>query len=162
MAMNAAGIAVALLRRAESIAPVGDLPVKPLPERQAEGNVQQRGQPPEPAQAAGKISNGRRAAVTFALPIDDVHLLHHHVVRQVGVSAGHFGIVQGQIRQLVLTIPPGELANLRRADAAIAVVDDDIGVGPLVGGGEGNRLACGCRHSAVVPIYFGRNLPEEL
>jgi len=39
-----------------------------------------------------------------------------------------------------LAIPPGELPNLGRADSAVAVVNDDVGIGPLGRARQGAAL----------------------
>ena len=71
------------------------------------------------------------------MAIDDDHLLHQLLVRQIGIAPGDLGIVQREIAQLSLAVPPSELLDLRRADSAMAVVNDDVGIRPL--GGDGRR-----------------------
>jgi len=72
--------------------------------------------------------------VAVAVGVDDTHFLHQPLVRQVGPAIHDFGVVHREIRQFFLAIPPRELADLGRADSAVAIVDDYVGVGALVGG----------------------------
>ena len=81
------------------------------------------------------------AAVAAALAVDHVHLLHQHVVGEVREMLGDLGVVQREIGQFALAIPPSQLADLGGADAAIAVVNDDVGLGPV--GWVGRRSAAG-------------------
>ena len=76
--------------------------------------------------------------------VDNAHL---------GPLLGNLRIVQRQIRQLLLTIPPGQLADLRSADAAVAVKDHHVGVGALVGRWEGGHgLSKGYKIAAMQRI----------
>lgn len=92
--VNLASIAIAIVQLAKAIASLGHLPVQPLPEGQAAGNVQYWRQPPKASQTAREISNRSSASITIALAIDDVHLLHQHVMRQIGIALLHYRIVQ--------------------------------------------------------------------
>ena len=95
--------------------------------------------------AAGATdSESPRPPMAVAVVIDDHHFLHHPVVRKVGPAARDLRIVQRQVRELLLAVPPGQLANLRRADAAMAVVDDDVAAGPF-----------GRRRQAIGGIWAG-------
>jgi hypothetical protein len=137
--MQVAGAAVAFGGSAEAVSAVRHLAVEPTPERQAEWNVQDRGEPPQPTQAPREITDRLRAPMPLAVAIHDHHLLHQLVVRQVGIAARHLRIVQRQVGELPLAVPPGEFSYLRRADPAMAVVDDYVGAGPLIGGRQRPR-----------------------
>ena len=64
--------------------------------------------------------------MSAALVIDDYHFGHHSIVRQIGKALGHLGIMKRQVRKPRLAIPPRQLANLSRANAALAVVNYDV------------------------------------
>ncbi len=92
--MDGAGPIFAGINGPKPISPIRDLPIYPLPQRQAEWNVEHRGQPPQPPQAPRKMPNCCGTAMPAPALIDDVHVAHHHLVRQVGISAGDFRIVK--------------------------------------------------------------------
>ena len=71
--------------------------------------------------------------MAVAVGVDDAHFFEQAVVRQVGPTGGDFGVMQREVRQFFLAVPPGELVDLGRADAAVAIVEDDVSVGVLVG-----------------------------
>ena len=131
---------ITLVDPAEAISPPGDLPIHPLPERQTAGNVKYWSQPPKAAESSGQISNRGCSGVTIPLAIDDVHLLHQHIVRQVGIPPCCLRIVQREIRQLPSAVPPSQLVDLSGTHAAVAVVDDDVRARPLLGSWQ-----MGCR-----------------
>ena len=65
--------------------------------------------------------------VTF--PIDDIHLIHHLLMRQIGVPLGDSGIVQRDERQpLAAQVEPTQMFDLRLAKVAVAVVNYDVRV----------------------------------
>jgi len=78
--------------------------------------------------------------VLVAACVDEAHFFHQPIVRQVGPALGDVETVQRQIRKFVLAVPPRQFADLCGADAAVAVVDDDVGVGTLVGSWQGCGL----------------------
>ncbi len=68
--------------------------------------------------------------MTVSLSIDHVHLLHHLVVSQIGISLGDAWVVERKIRQTVSTsIQPAKRSDLRFAEVAIAVENHDIATG---------------------------------
>ncbi len=75
--------------------------------------------------------------------VDDAHLLHEAVVGEIGPTCRDLGVVKREIGQLALAIPPGKFLDLSRADAAIAVVNDDIGCGAIIGCGK-RRVVHNC------------------
>ena len=72
-----------------------------------------------------------------ALRVDDAHLIHEAICRQMGPALGYLWIVERQVTKLLLAVPPRQLADLCRANPTCAVIDHHIGVGPPVGAGQG-------------------------
>src|SRR5438270_3613 len=66
-----------------------------------------------------------------SMAIDHHHLLHQPLVRQIRKASGDLRIVQREIAQLSLTVPPRELFDLCSANSAMPVVNHDIGIWPL-------------------------------
>ncbi len=124
-------------RATQPITIARDPAIERPPQKHAARKVEQRHRPPETAQPERKITDRCGAPTPIAVSVDEAHLLHQPIGRQVGPALGDFGSVQRQVRQLSLAIPPRQLSDLGGADAAVAVVDDDIGVGSLVGIGQG-------------------------
>src|SRR6476659_1522433 len=100
---------------AEPIAIAGNPAVKWPPYEHAARKVQERRRPPQPPQPPRKVADRFCSPMPPALAVDDHHLLHHPIMRKVRPAPGDLWIVQRKIRQLLLAIPPGKLANLGRA-----------------------------------------------
>ena len=79
-----------------------------------------------------------RAPMPASTGVDDAHLGHQPFVRHIGPAPGDLRIVQRQVREPLLTVPPREFPHLGRADLAVAVVDDDVGFWALGGRREGD------------------------
>lgn len=95
--------------------------------------MQQRGERPESRQMPREIAKRRRSAVVVAGLVDQHHLVHQPLVRELGKSPLHFGVVQRQKRQPAGSIPTMQPLDLLRAEFAVSVVDHDIGLGAIVG-----------------------------
>ena len=104
--MECAGAAFVAFGAAEAVAISGDPAVERPPDEHAAREVEQRSGPPEASQSSRQVANRLGAPVAIAGAVDDHHLLHQPIVRQVGPAAGDFGIVQREIRQMSLAIPP--------------------------------------------------------
>ena len=74
--------------------------------------------------------------------VHNAHFGHQPFVRHVGPAPRNFRVVKRKIGKSLLAVPPGQLANLGSADAAIAIEDHHVGAGSLVGSWQ-----LGCRHS---------------
>ena len=130
--MQLTGIVVAVFGAIESVAVPCDTAIQGPPQKHAARKIQQRHCPPESSQPEREIADRLGAPVPVAAYVNDAHFFHQPIVGQIGPALGDFGIVQRQVRQPCLAIPPRQLANLRRANAAVAIVDDDVDVGTLV------------------------------
>lgn len=124
---------------AQSIAIACDPTIEGAPEQHATGEVHHRHRPPQPAKAEREVTHCCRPPVAVATGVDDAHLLHHSLVCQVGPPLGDTRIVQRQIGEFFLAIPPRQFADLGGADSAVAVVDYHVGAGPLVRAGKLSR-----------------------
>ena len=67
---------VAWRRRIQPIATSGDLPIEPLPDRQAQREMHQRHQRPQPRQATNQVAHGRSTCISATVGSNNVHLLH--------------------------------------------------------------------------------------
>jgi hypothetical protein len=104
----------------------GDLIIEPLPNRETKGNVHQRREDPQPRQPAREITKGCGTAVLPTLRIDNKHLGHQLVMRQVRRVPAHFRVVERQECQSVFTIPTMQPIDLLGAKLTVAVVNHDI------------------------------------
>jgi hypothetical protein len=129
--MQSAGAFVAFRPTAELVSIARDPSVQWSPNKHAPGEMQERRGPPQSPQPARQIANRLWTPMSTAEAIHDHHFLHHAVEWQVRPAAGNFGVVQRKIRELLLAIPPGQLADLGRADATLAIVDHDVALRPL-------------------------------
>ena len=138
--MQAAGAAVAVGFAAEparqAIAIAGDPAVQRTPQKHAAGKIHERHGPPQTTKTSRQVAHGFGAPVAVAAGVDDAHFLHHPLVGQVGPALGHLRVVQRQIREFALAVPPGQLADLGSANATVAVEDHHVGVGTLFGAGK--------------------------
>jgi hypothetical protein len=66
------------------------------------------------------------------VPIDQVHVLHQLLVRQVRISLAHSRIVQRDERQPPGTVPPCQPRHLAAAKATLPVKNDHIGIRSVV------------------------------
>src|SRR5690554_1273706 len=89
--------------------------------------MQQRGEGPERGKLAGEIAKRCRSTMPLALAIDDVHLLHQLVVRQVAGEGDGGRIVQGDEGQLSAPVPGIQSLDLAGAELAVSVKDDHVG-----------------------------------
>src|SRR5262249_41949418 len=76
------------------------------------------------------------APVAMTIAGDYRHFLHEPIVAHIRPAALDFGIVQRQVRQLILAVPPNKLLDLPRANAAFAVVDYHVGIRTVSRRGE--------------------------
>ena len=118
---------------APAVAVSGDPAVERFREEHRAGEVQERREPPEAAEADGQVADGERSSVMSAMAVDDDHLPHELVVGEVRHVIRDAAIVQRKIGQLVLAVPPRELLDLGRAESAPAVVYYSVGSGALDG-----------------------------
>ncbi len=71
--------------------------------------------------------------MSASLAIDDIHLPHQVIVRQIRVSLRHPRVVQREKRQpSSAAIQPPQVLHLAHAKATITVVNDDISFRSLV------------------------------
>ena len=76
------------------------------------------------------------------LAVDQTHLLHETLGRHLGPTSGHFGIVEREIAELFLAVPPGQFADLGGANPTVAVEDYHLGVGPIGRAGQSRSRFC--------------------
>lgn len=75
--------------------------------------MQQRGNQPQGGQPSRQVSHGISTPVALGVPVHNVHLLHQHVMRQVGVPLGDPWIMQRQEGEPIPTsIEPPEVFDL--------------------------------------------------
>lgn len=92
------------------------------------------------------MPNRLGAPMPMAVAVDQAHFLHQSIGRHFGPALGDFGIVKRKIAQLLLAVPPRQFADLGGADPTIAIVDHDVGTGPISRAGQ-RRL--GLSHNGV-------------
>ena len=98
-----------------------------------QGDAKPIPEPPEPVQSSGNFSQSVYAAITPPFPADQVHFFHQHIVSEVGVANSDELVLQGHKRQYLLLVPLGQLGYLAVAKPAVAVVDNDVALGKLLG-----------------------------
>ena len=114
-----------------------DLTITPSPQAGGKGNVQERGDQPEGGQTSGKVADRVGSSVSTTRSIDHEHLFHHRVMRQIGVTVGDPGVMQGDKSEAISTaIETSQLFDLRAAEVALAVVNHDIRVAYGIGIGK--------------------------
>jgi hypothetical protein len=130
--MPGAEARVASLPTPQKESPAGDDPVEPLPQGEASGNVQQRRQGPKPGDTTAQHPRHLGAPINLSLRVDQVDFPHQVLAIQPWPSPRYLGILQREERQPVTSIPSGQLLHRRRAQGALAIVDDHVGPGTLV------------------------------
>lgn len=110
--------------------------IKGPPQQHAAGEIHNRQRPPQTPQAKCQVANRCWAPVPIASGVDDAHFLHHPLMGQIGPTLGDQRIVQRQVRELALAVPPGQFAHLSGTDTALPVVDHDVGIRALLGAGK--------------------------
>lgn len=68
------------------VSSLGNLLVHPPPQSGRTGNVHHRCRNPQQGQTPGQIANRVGSAMSAIPPINDVHLLHQLIMRQIGIS----------------------------------------------------------------------------
>ena len=131
--MQLTSIALTLLGAAKPVTVSGNPTIEGPPDEHAAREVHEGRSPPQSAQAPRKIANRFGAPMAIAAGVDDAHLGHQPIVRHVGPALSNLGVVQREIAELLLTVPPRQFANLRGANAAIAVENHHVGFRALVG-----------------------------
>jgi hypothetical protein len=84
-----------------------------------------------------------RAPVPPTLPIDQVHISHQLVMRQIRKLCGHPGVVQRDERQTAGMVPAGQPLDLSPAEPALAVENDQLGIRTLHRIGQAGRGVVG-------------------
>lgn len=142
--MDRTGVSITVFA-ADLVATFGDLLVSPAPQTGRPRQVQDRHHGPKQWQPAAEVSNRFAAAVAIPAGIDDIHLGHQIVVREVRVSLGHSGVMQrNETQPPAATIQSAKIPHLPLAKSAIAIVDHDVGLGRLIGIGKGTRFSHRC------------------
>ncbi len=115
---------------ADFVSPFGDLLITPTPQSGGAGQVQNRHRRPQQRQSATEIANRVAAAVPISVVIDDIHLGHQTVVRQIRIPLSDAWIVQRNKAQSWATaIKTPQISHLALAKSTLAVINDNVSAG---------------------------------